>query len=495
MNVQLTAAQRLQQELINGFITDLEKQIQQGATGVAVSANLGDALNATLAAFDKNKDAKFNASELTSLSNHLRQINSDQNIAELFTADGILNQNTTSRADISGDGDIDNNGNPFDQNDFAALQQILASRSSTNTSQTVNPASSNTVSAGVGAPTNGINHFNSRGSFFVTENGFTILTDTNVGGHQTDIYDNAGKMITRIWGDPHVGDGTTAASGWNWHFGNDSTFILPDGTEIMFNTEGNASNNVYVTTGLYIKSGNDVYQTGQDFGTKTTGVASDAETRNSSITKLAMNATEFDARYADAGADANGAGVFAWTQSANNNDGGWAVLAEGGVFQDVQNEGWGVYLQAGNASFKGQYDGQVIVSKAQMIAALDGEAVRSFKSLSNSSADSQMVLLSLGLSIAADDLFLNYYFEEGANTEELKAYSNMILNGSSAEKLSVLDNYIRNGAETSLSPDQESKFLNYLVTPATSGIAETYLALIKNDASPEKLDLLDKLAK
>ncbi len=485
MNIQLTTAQRLQQELINGFITDLEKQIQQGNTGVAVNADLGNALNGLLTTFDKNKDAKFNANELTGLTSHLRQINTDQNIAQLFATDGQLNFATTNKADITGDGKF--NG----QEDLVALQQILASRSSSNSNQTTSSASSNTVSAGVGHPGNGINHFNGSGSFFVTEGGFTILTNTNVGGCQTDIYDNAGKMITRIWGDPHVGDGTTAAGGWNWHFGNDSTFILPDGTEIMFNTEGNANNNVYVTTGLYIKSGNDVYQTGQDFGTKTTGVASDAGTRNSSITKLAMNATEFDATYADAGSDANGAGVFAWTKSANNGAGGWAILTNGGIFQDVKNEDWGVYLQAGKASFDGQYEGQVSISKAQMIGALDGDAVRSFDIIKQNIQD----VPGSNPPIKADDLFLDYYFKAGANTKELKAFSNMILNGSSAEKLNVLNDYIRNGAEIPLTDDQESKFLNYLITPATSGTAKAYLALIKNNASSEKFELLDKVAK
>ncbi|MBU6197212.1 MAG: DUF1521 domain-containing protein, partial [Cyanobacteria bacterium REEB446] len=484
MNVQLTAAQRLQQELINGFITDLEKQIQQGNTGVAVNADLGNALNGLLSKFDSNKDSRFNSNELTSLAAHLRNLNTEKNISELFTTSGQLNFATKSQVDITGDGKF--NG----QEDLVALQQILASRSSSNSNQTTSSANSNTVSAGVGNPANGVNHFNSRGSFFVTESGFTILTDTNVGGCQTDIYDNTGKMITRVWGDPHVGDGTTAAGGWNWHFGNDSTFILPDGTEIMFNTEGNVNNNVYVTTGLYIKSGNDVYQTGQDFGTKTTGVASDG-TRNSSITKLAMSASEFDATYADAGSDANGAGVFAWTKSANKEAGGWAILTDGGIFQDVKNEAWEDYLKAGGASFKGQYEGQVSVSKAQMIAALDGDAVRSFDIIKQNIQD----VPGSNPPIKADDLFLDYYFKAGANTKELKAFSNMILSGSSAEKLNVLNDYIRNGAEIPLTDDQESKFLNYLITPATSGTAKAYLALIKNNASSEKFELLDKVAK
>jgi len=483
MNVQLTEAQRLQQQLINGFITDLERQVQnQGAA--PVNMDLGNMLNGLLSKFDSNKDSRFNSNELTSLAGHLRRLNTEQNIAQLFTADGQINFATASQIDITGDGKF--NG----QEDLVALQQILATRSSTSASQTVSSASSGQVSAGIGNATNGIQHFNNRGSFFVTEGGFTILTDTNVGGHQTDIYDNAGRMITRIWGDPHVGDGTTAAGGWNWHFGNDSTFILPDGTEIMFNTEGNANNNVYVTTGLYIKSGNDVYQTGQDFGTKTTGVASDAKTRNSSITKLAMSATEFDARYADAGADANGAGVFAWTRSANNGAGGWAILTEGGVFQDVKNESWGDYLRAGGASFRGQYEGVVQASKAQMIAALDGDAVRSFDIIKQNIKD----VPGSNPPIKSDDLFLEYYFKHGANTKELKTFADMVANGSSASKMQFLDDYIKNGTDIQLSDSQESKFLNYLVTPATTKIAETYLGLIEDGADAKKFELLDNLA-
>jgi hypothetical protein len=490
MNIQLTTAQRLQQELINGFITDLEKQIQQGGAGAAVNADLGTALNGLLATFDKNKDAKFNANELTGLTGHLRAVNTDQNIAQLFTKDGQVNFATASKIDITGDGTF--NG----QEDLVALQQIIGSRTSLTqaVAQTSTLANNGQIKSGTGNVPGGLNNFNSRGAYFVTADGSTILTDVNVGGHETRIHDNTGKMITKIWGDPHVGDDKNVAAGWDWHFGNDSTFILQDGTEIMFNTEGNENNNIYATTGLYIKSGNDVYQTGQSFGTSKTGVASSSGARNSGISKLEISATEFDAQYADAANDRNGAGVFAYSAQANSGRGGWAVMTNGGVFQDVQNEAWGVYLQAGKASFNGQYDGQVSVNKAQMIAALDGDAVRSFRSLSNSPAGSQIVPGS-NPPIKADDLFLNYYFKEGADAKELKAFSDMILNGSSAEKLSVLDDYIRNGAEIPLTDAQESKFLNYLITPATSGIAKTYLALIEDQADPQKFEILDRLAR
>ena len=489
MNIQLTAAQRLQQELLNGFITDLEKQIQSGTPAAAVNADLGSTLNGLFSTFDRNKDAKFNANELTRLTGHLRQINSDQNIAQLFTTDGQINFNTASKIDITGDGVFRGT------EDLVALQQIIGSR--TAASQAIPGTSPLSNDGQIKSWTcnipGGLKHFNGRGAFFVSTDGSTILTDVNVGGHTTMIYNSAGKMLSRISGDPHVED-DSGVRGDDWHFGNDSTFILADGTEIMFNTECNFNNNVFVTTGLYIKSGNDVYQTGQSFGTSMTGVASSSRARNSSISKLEISVTEFDAQYADAADDKNGAGVFAYSQEANSGRGVWAAMTDGGNFRDVKYESWGNYLKSGQASFKGQYDAQVSVSKAQMIAALDGDAVRSFKSLSSSPAGSQIVPGS-NPPIKADDLFINYYFKEGADTKELKAFSDMISNGSSAEKLSVLDDYIRNGAEIPLTDAQESKFLNYLITPATSGIAKTYLELIENSASPEKFELLDKLAR
>jgi hypothetical protein len=489
MDIQLTAAQRLQQELLNGFITDLEKQIQSSTPAAAVNADLGSMLNGLFSTFDRNKDVKFNANELTGLTGHLRQINSDQNIAQLFTTDGQLNFATASKIDITGDGVFRGT------EDLVALQQIINSRTpvSQATLGTSTLSNNGQVKSGTGNVPGGLNNFNSRGAYFVTEAGFTILTDVNVGGSTTRIYDKTGKKISDINGDPHVKDDSATNAWADWHFGNDSTFILQDGTEIMFNTEGNANNNVYVTTGLYIKSGDSVYQTGQSFGTSQTGVASNGA-NNTGISKLEISATEFDAQYADAADKKNGAGVFAYSAQANSGRGGWAVMTDGGVFQDIKYEDWGVYLQAGKASFDGQYDGQVSVSKAQMIAALDGDAVRSFKSLSNSPAGSQIVPGS-NPPIKADDLFLNYYFKEGADTKELKAFSDMISNGSSAEKLSVLDDYIRNGAEIPLTEAQESKFLNYLITPATSGIAKTYLELIENQADPQKFELLDKLAR
>ena len=47
------------------------------------------------------------------------------------------------------------------------------------------------------------------------------------------IYNSSGQQITRIWGDPHVNEN---GGGDNWHFGNNSTFVLTDGTKICLDT-------------------------------------------------------------------------------------------------------------------------------------------------------------------------------------------------------------------------------------------------------------------
>jgi len=494
MNIQLTPEQRQQQALINGFITDLERRLQAGSPAAPVNADLGNMLNGLFGTFNKDQDQRFNASELASLTNHLKSVNTNQNIALLFKENGQVNFETTSTIDITGDGRF--NG----QEDLVALQQIIGSRTSTtpssaapNSSAPTSSASTSEVKSGTGNIPGGLRHFNANGAYFVTEGGFTVLTDVNAGGHTTQIYDRTGKMISRMWGDPHVDDDSTRA-GDDWHFGDDSTFILPDGTEIMFNTESNKNNNVFITTGLYIKSGDDVYQTGQSFGTGTTGNTVNASRRNSGITKLDISGADFDAQHADAANDRNGAGVFAYSQDANAGRGGWAILTEGGVFKDVKHEWWSTYLANNGASFNGQYDGTVSVSKAQMVSALDGEAAKIFEELSNSPAGTGTVPGS-NPPIRADDLFLQYYFQEGANTEELETFSTMISNGSSAQSFSVLDNYIRNGTATPLTDEQESKFLEYVSNPAAPGVAQTYLTLIENEASPEKFELLDNLAR
>lgn len=73
------------------------------------------------------------------------------------------------------------------------------------------------------------------------------------GQYEWKVTDPAGKS-SRIWGDPHVAEG----DGGTWDFKRDSTFVLGDGTRINCSTK--PYNNMTVTSGLEIISGNDRVQ-------------------------------------------------------------------------------------------------------------------------------------------------------------------------------------------------------------------------------------------
>ena len=76
------------------------------------------------------------------------------------------------------------------------------------------------------------------------------------------IYNSNGQQITRIWGDPHVNEN---GGGDNWHFGNNSTFVLTDGTKICLDTEQNASGE-WLVEGIDIIAGQDRYHFGRGQG-------------------------------------------------------------------------------------------------------------------------------------------------------------------------------------------------------------------------------------
>jgi hypothetical protein len=95
------------------------------------------------------------------------------------------------------------------------------------------------------------------GSLQVGENG--VITTPGgykieaTGQYEWKVTDPAGKS-TRIWGDPHVEEG----DGGKWDFKRNSTFVLGDGTKINCSTK--PYNNMTVTSGLEIISGNDRVQ-------------------------------------------------------------------------------------------------------------------------------------------------------------------------------------------------------------------------------------------
>lgn len=138
------------------------------------------------------------------------------------------------------------------------------------------------------------------------------------------IYNSIDQQITRIWGDPHVNEN---GGGDDWHFGNDSTFILTDGTKICLDTEKNGAGE-WLVEGVDIIAGNDRYH----FGTGDTD-------------GLHKDALEWDKANADVAAGDESAGMFAMKK-----DGTWAMQGTDGHFYDVKDESWGSYQSSGDVN-------------------------------------------------------------------------------------------------------------------------------------------------
>ncbi len=154
----------------------------------------------------------------------------------------------------------------------------------------------------------------------ITPAGYTI----EMKDHEVIIFDDKGAVETRIWGDPHVNE---RGGGDNWHFGNDSTFILPDGTKLCLDTK-ETSPGVFVTVGVDVLNGSERYHY---------GVGDDAG--------MKRDAEVWDLAHADAAADAH-AGVFAL-----QDNGEWAIMAQDGKFYDITDETWDDYLKDKDVDF------------------------------------------------------------------------------------------------------------------------------------------------
>jgi hypothetical protein len=159
--------------------------------------------------------------------------------------------------------------------------------------------------------------------------------------------DGQSALRTTIWGDPHVNEG---GGGDAWHFGSDSTFILPDGSKLSLNTaETSPGSGIYYTVGVDVLSGN---QRGHS-GTNLDGSAGTAGVSN--------DRGEFDAKWTDSNGTASG--VFGL--QAN---GEWAVKCDDGQFRDIKNMSWDTYL----TEHKVVADGPAVsMSEAQQLAAQD----------------------------------------------------------------------------------------------------------------------------
>ena len=102
---------------------------------------------------------------------------------------------------------------------------------------------------------------------FTTSCGFEIETDVNQGGNQTWIRNAECETMAHICGDPHVDLNYYGVD--DFHFGDNSSFMFEDGTEIFLNTENVAGTDeagsythskVFFTTGVYVKAGDNIIQ-------------------------------------------------------------------------------------------------------------------------------------------------------------------------------------------------------------------------------------------
>ena len=190
---------------------------------------------------------------------------------------------------------------------------------------------------------------------FTTAGGYTIKTDTNKGGDQVIITDDNGKDIVSVWGDPHVDENNDGHD--DFHFGDDSTMILDDGTIIRLNSvEDGKGSGIYYTRGLYIEYGDKTLHTGRDLSDK-----------KNSLEKEVVEVKNFDAFTFGKGV---GAATFAYSEEANGGEGGFAVLnTETNTWHDVLNEkfrGENSYME--NKSFDGQYGDEVAISELASLA-------------------------------------------------------------------------------------------------------------------------------
>jgi len=138
-----------------------------------------------------------------------------------------------------------------------------------------------------------------------TPGGYTIMND---GGHQWRIKDPSG-LETKIFGDPHVDEGNDGTV--DWHFNQDGTFILPDGTKIFCDTD-KVSEGITTSSTLKIQYQDqlgtmDVANGGAGTVEKTGGLAYDSANKDGQIFVMGQDHKFYDGetlgKLYDAGGD------------------------------------------------------------------------------------------------------------------------------------------------------------------------------------------------
>ena len=208
---------------------------------------------------------------------------------------------------------------------------------------------------------------------FTTKGGFTITTDVNKGGHTTTIADKEGAVLFRISGDPHVdvnGDGKATgthlddSSLWDFHYGDDSSVVLPDGAKVYLNSAkvGDPSKNIFFNNGIAVEDSGKTLFTGVNY-----------DDDKSKIEKGIIDVSDtFDHTEHKIG-ESESSLVFGY----HNND---AVIQnqETGDWHQLKDESWNNYLK--DSSFDDQFGAKVDYSPqddgaiAAQISNAEGEA-------------------------------------------------------------------------------------------------------------------------
>ncbi len=224
---------------------------------------------------------------------------------------------------------------------------------------------------------------------FTTVGGYRISFDET--STAISIYNSAGNMITEIWGDPHVSEyddngqlqDDADLTDSHWHYGDDSTFILDDGTKLVLNSEQvGEKTSLFFNKGIYITDGDKVFHYGNEFGEGRNNSNISGQEEGDvihSIRELDVDAKEWDAAVADKNSSNRRNGVFVFDEITNQ----WALLQEDGSLEDVANEGWytSYWERVGDELFTNANQ-KVSITREQKIALLDGQSVLDFSELS-----------------------------------------------------------------------------------------------------------------
>ena len=212
---------------------------------------------------------------------------------------------------------------------------------------------------------------------FITSGGYKLCVRH---GYKTvEIYKpNSTKLFSKIFGDPHVLEyDANGKYKEQWHYADDSTFILADGTEILMNST-TIGENLFYNRGLFVKDGDKVAHVGLlDLDATEEDIKTDTDNGKNvfkNIHFLGVDAQQWDAAVADKNSSGERNGVFAEI------NGQWARQADDGKFYDMQFESWDSYIsRSGNELFT--TDQAVLANREQLIAALDGQDVLDFAQL------------------------------------------------------------------------------------------------------------------